>query len=74
MIINLLHVDILGLLRSGWILISDLLHGALGRLIFLITSGGSLNGDARLFTSGFGKGAAVLDRPKIKLRMGMSSK
>ena len=39
---NLLHVDILGLLRGGWILINDLLHGAVGRLIFLITSRGFL--------------------------------
>ena len=37
-VINLLHVDILWLLRGGWILIGDLLHGAVGCLIFLITS------------------------------------
>ena len=36
--------------------------------------GDSFNGDARLFTSGFGKGAVVLDRPKIMLKFGMSSK
>ena len=41
-IINLLHVDIIWLLRGGWILIGDLLHGAVGCLIFLITSTGVL--------------------------------
>ena len=37
-------------------------------------AGDSFNGDARLLIIGFGTGAAALDRPKIILRMGMSSK
>ena len=71
-IINLLHVDVIWL-RGGWILIDDLLHGA------VVSSpssraGDSFKGDARLFASGFGEGAAVLDCPKITLRNGMSSR
>ena len=40
----------------------------------LSRAGDSFNGDARLCASGFGKGAVVLDRPKIMLRIGMSSR